>query len=1118
MRYRAFFSYARADDRVANWLHRQLDGYRTPKPLVGSDGELGPVPAKLHPIFRDRTDLESGGHVDAALQQALEDSETLIVLCTPTSAKSHWVNHEVETFLKLGREAMIFPVIAAGVPDSGDPETECFPPALRNKGLLAADLREIKLPTGQLIGDGREGGRLKLIAGLLGVKLDALVQRERRRQRMLVGGLGAAALVFAGLAVAAGGFWWLSNQRAEKIAQQTAEITQERDEATRQRDEARKQRGIADAKTAEAKDNLREAVAARRGEASARQRAEQRLAAAFSTRGEDELEAGRHASALRYALAGAAIAHGDSPEALDLLRRAQFGISSSGARALRAPPSSSASVDAYASDWSLAASCIDGRQIAIQRIADSSVLSRVDVPGCGPDSRRERGMSVKFSQDNKRLAWVGGQPRQMLVFDVTSGRCVSRIALSPDAFEYPYYNASMTRAYVYDLAAGSRRVALWDLEREHQLMTPTGLRGLRAMGLNHVYATTDGDVLVMDFGGRIRRRIDQSSAPHIYAVSPNEEWFVWSPINYGPAYLARMGAEEDIDLPAIRGAAFVGNGLLAIARWRQIAESVDVAQVDVLDEANPGGAPVFSAPFTETPGPRDIRALPSGKAIAGRYDGGVFTWAFDAAEPLNLPMDDPGSIAATVRQDRDFIAVVSKGETVYTFFAGRSYNKGPSPERLASIGFSPDGRELLFFARDRLVGRPVDTGRHEDERGKPRIFDRVKEVSLRGRTPQAVLHSQYASYSYLDVTTGRTVRIPRGGETDVDYSPTGSVRIVSVAGLPASTLRLESVATGKVLREVTVTGGYAGNVYLSADERHVLVNYFGPDRLSSGAEYWDLTNRRKIRTWDRFAIGWPPTMVGDRSAVVSIDYTGDAPTHLAAWGLDSGLRCRARIAFAGLNEMITAGEGRFVGLLRGFGAPDVQIIDTRDCTTVGHFQIGRNDIVKALDSAGRQLLVRSAGVTRVINTRTGRDLMSYASPSCVAEGGGNTVAFAPDDVRIVDICGGRYSVINAATGRILAQRSSGAPYALPFIYNAAAIRFDATGDRVAIFGEAGLGIDDISVTRQPLFALAKNACENHLTFGATRFSEAELRADPLLRDVWRTRSLEEQDVCAPGAF
>ncbi len=218
MGYRAFFSYARADDRIANWLHRQLDAYRTPKALVGAEGTLGPAPPKLHPIFRDRTDLQAGGHVDASLQQALEESETLVVLCTPTSAKSHWVNHECETFLRLGREGHIFPVIAAGAPDSGDAETECFPPALRGKGLLAADLREIRLPSGQLVGDGKEGGRLKLIAGLLGLPLDKLVQRERRRQRQTVAMLSAAALVFAGVALLAGLQTLAANrQRAETL-------------------------------------------------------------------------------------------------------------------------------------------------------------------------------------------------------------------------------------------------------------------------------------------------------------------------------------------------------------------------------------------------------------------------------------------------------------------------------------------------------------------------------------------------------------------------------------------------------------------------------------------------------------------------------------------------------------------------------------------------------------------------------------------------------------------------------------------------------------------------------------------------------------------------------------
>lgn len=220
--YRAFFSYARADDKVANWLHGQLDRYRTPKSLVGTRGALGVVPAKLHPIFRDRTDLQAGGHIDQSLQDALENSESLIVLCTPTSAKSHWVNHECETFLKLGRSNRIFPVVAAGAPDSGDPETECLPPALRGKSLLAADFREVRLSNGQLIGDGREGGRLKLIAGLLGVPLDALVLRERKRRRLMMASLGTATVLFAAVAFSALWFGWQSNLRRIEAEEQRA--------------------------------------------------------------------------------------------------------------------------------------------------------------------------------------------------------------------------------------------------------------------------------------------------------------------------------------------------------------------------------------------------------------------------------------------------------------------------------------------------------------------------------------------------------------------------------------------------------------------------------------------------------------------------------------------------------------------------------------------------------------------------------------------------------------------------------------------------------------------------------------------------------------------------------
>lgn len=224
MKYKAFFSYSRKDERLAKWLWRKLDRFKTPRHLVGTIGKVGKVPASLHPIFRDRSDLESGGHVDKELQAKLEDSERLIVLCTPQSAKSEWVDHEINTFLRLGREDRIFPVIGAGEPYAENEEDECFPPSLRERNILAADLREISQPNGELIGDGKTGGKQKLIAGLLGLPLDKIVRRERQRQRALVAILSTASVLFAALAASSVVFGWMAQQsaKAERLALQEA--------------------------------------------------------------------------------------------------------------------------------------------------------------------------------------------------------------------------------------------------------------------------------------------------------------------------------------------------------------------------------------------------------------------------------------------------------------------------------------------------------------------------------------------------------------------------------------------------------------------------------------------------------------------------------------------------------------------------------------------------------------------------------------------------------------------------------------------------------------------------------------------------------------------------------
>ncbi len=189
-RFRAFVSYSHSDARAAAWWHRSLESYRLPSRLRGSDGEHGALPDRLSPIFRDREDLASAGELGPRIQAALADSDALIVICSPESARSPWVNEEILAFKRLGRAHRIVALIIDGEPHAGDAR-ECFPLALRfdldQDGQphgaacepLAADVRVGK--------DGKALARLKLISGLLGVSLDTLRQREaaRRHRRLL---------------------------------------------------------------------------------------------------------------------------------------------------------------------------------------------------------------------------------------------------------------------------------------------------------------------------------------------------------------------------------------------------------------------------------------------------------------------------------------------------------------------------------------------------------------------------------------------------------------------------------------------------------------------------------------------------------------------------------------------------------------------------------------------------------------------------------------------------------------------------------------------------------------------------------------------------------------------
>jgi tetratricopeptide (TPR) repeat protein len=211
-KYRAFLSYSHRDKAWAKWLHSALEGYRVDKDLAGRQTAVGPVPKTLRPIFRDRDDFSAGPSLTEQTIAALEASNSLIVICSPSSAQSPYVNEEIRRFKATGRARRVIPVIVDGEP--GDPVKECYPPALRHKlgceGQITDDQEEPIAADAREQGDGKEIAKQKVIAGILGLGLDEIVCRSVRAQKRQSRLRISIVLILFGLLIASvGGFSWV---------------------------------------------------------------------------------------------------------------------------------------------------------------------------------------------------------------------------------------------------------------------------------------------------------------------------------------------------------------------------------------------------------------------------------------------------------------------------------------------------------------------------------------------------------------------------------------------------------------------------------------------------------------------------------------------------------------------------------------------------------------------------------------------------------------------------------------------------------------------------------------------------------------------------------------------
>ena len=124
------FDMAYEYDVFLSYRHKPLDAEITQKAFNILESYRLPVELKkqgfsgIRRVFRDTEELAVSRVLSDTIEAALRSCNCLVVVCSPDTPSSEWVNREVETFIELGRSDKVYPLLIAGAPDTS------FPPAL----------------------------------------------------------------------------------------------------------------------------------------------------------------------------------------------------------------------------------------------------------------------------------------------------------------------------------------------------------------------------------------------------------------------------------------------------------------------------------------------------------------------------------------------------------------------------------------------------------------------------------------------------------------------------------------------------------------------------------------------------------------------------------------------------------------------------------------------------------------------------------------------------------------------------------------------------------------------------------------------------------------------------
>ena len=297
VKYDAFISYRHSelDSFVAETLHKQLESFKLPRGVVRNktlemrqpeakcsevirqeNGDVEQhrptvltreVKTRIHRVFRDKEELPLATNLADPITEALQNSEYLIVICSPRLPESMWCRKEIETFIEMHDREHVLAVLAEGEPDTSFPEELLYREAEEKKP--DGSILKVKIPVEPLAADVRGTKRgeirrkikselLRLVAPMFDCSYDDLKQRhkERRTRKILVTAMSVSAVCLLFGIISTTMALQIKHQntqikmQSEEIVKQSEEIVEQSEEIEKQYQEAKRNTAISRAREA----------------------------------------------------------------------------------------------------------------------------------------------------------------------------------------------------------------------------------------------------------------------------------------------------------------------------------------------------------------------------------------------------------------------------------------------------------------------------------------------------------------------------------------------------------------------------------------------------------------------------------------------------------------------------------------------------------------------------------------------------------------------------------------------------------------------------------------------------------------------------------------------------